>query len=457
MRPINRPQLLIASIIATSCVTFAAEKPASTPPPPAPTVKQLRRAEVSGILEREPVKLNDGVYEGAPFVAGGAERPRVALLDGWAAAGNVDDKPGDERVALLAASSGGTGTSLYLAVFAMRDRRLTNLGTVRVGDRVVPRGVAIDGRAIELDVVEGDDGDPLCCPTRSVRRSYRLESGGLRQLADVSFELVHSQIVLSVTVGRVDGLHVLLDTGTDPSVIDLETAARLGLPVAAEASGEAEGAGDGSNPVHPAKIAGLRIGSEEIPPIDAVAMDLSAASRRLGVEIAGILGHSFLNGRIVENDYPRRLLRLLPEAPVYARTAVVAPLETESHARSPLLTQLVRVNGKPLPVTLDTGSSFNLELFPKARTLLGPALWDTHGRVGHVVGARGNASVRHVDADSIEIGGLALDSRDLVLSAGAEETGPRVGNLGNEGLGSFVLTLDYRNGQIAFAKRSLAP
>jgi hypothetical protein len=227
--------------------------------------------------------------------------------------------------------------------------------------------------------------------------------------------------------------------------------------VEAEASGEADGTGDGRNLVHPAKIAGLRIGSEEIPPIDALAMDLSAASRRLGVEIAGILGYSFLSGRIVEIDYPRRLLRLLPEAPAYARTALVAPLQTESHARSPLLTQLVRVNGKPLPVTLDTGSSFNLELFPKARTILGPGLWETHGRVGHVVGAKGNASVRHVDADSIEIGGLALDSRDLVLSAGSGETGARAGNLGNEGLRSFVLTLDYRNGRIAFDKRSLVP
>jgi predicted aspartyl protease len=457
MRPSDLPLILIAWILAISPVTFAAEKPATTPPPPAPTVKQVRRAEVNGILEREPVKLIDGAYEGAPFAVGGAERPRVALLDGWAAAGNLDDKPGDERVALLASSSGGTGTNLYLAVFAMRDRKLTNLGTVRVGDRVVPRGVSISGRTIELDVVEGDAGDPLCCPTRSVRRSYRLEPEGLRQLADISFELVHSQIVLSVTIGRIAGLHVLLDTGTDPSVVDLETAARLGLPVEAEASGEADGTGDGRNAVHPAKIAGLRIGSEEIPPIDALAMDLSAASRRLGVEIAGILGYSFLNGRIVEIDYPRRSLRLLPEAPAYARTALVAQLLTESHARSPLLTQLVRVNGKPLPVTLDTGSSFNLELFPKARTILGPALWETHGRVGHVVGAKGNASVRHVDADSIEIGGLALDSRDLVLSAGSGETGARAGNLGNEGLRSFVLTLDYRNGRIAFDKAALAP
>jgi hypothetical protein len=44
-----------------------------------------------------------------------------------------------------------------------------------------------------------------------------------------------------------------------------------------------------------------------------------------------------------------------------------------------------------------------------------------------------------------------------VLSAGAGETGARAGNLGNEGLRSFVLTLDYRNGRIAFDKAALAP
>ena len=442
---------IVASLIVSSLAGGAgAARPEA--PPAAPSLRALRQAGVVGVVSGKTIKLSNGRYEGAPVVPGGAERLQVLLLGEWTAAGELDGNPGEERVVLLALSSGGTGVRIALAAFGTRGRRIENLGTILVGDRVTPRGLVLEGPTIAVETLDAGPGDPLCCPGQASRRSYRLGPSGLAEMADVPFDLVHGQIVLAASVGEVDGLRFLLDTGSDPSAIDLETSARLGLPSDIRTSGTASGVGDGPATTHPSRIAGLRIGCESIAPMDAVALDLSAASRRLGVEIAGVLGYSFLKGRTVEVDYPGRRLRLHLEPPDDPAGALVTPLKLTDEAHTPLLENLIRVNDKVVPVTLDTGSSLALEVFPAARAILGPSLWQTPGRLGHLLGARGEVNVRHVKARSIAIGGWTLETTDLVLSDRAGETGARLGNLGNPALDTLVLTLDYRGGRIVFAR-----
>jgi hypothetical protein len=147
--------------------------------PAAPTLDQIRGAKVRGIVDGKTVKLRNGIYEGAPFVRGGAERPRVELLDTFTATGNLDDTPAEERVVLLTQSTGGSGVNLYLAVFGLRGKRAENLGTVLVGDRTRPSMLTIGGGMIFVDVVETGPGDASCCPTHPARKSYRLRDDGL--------------------------------------------------------------------------------------------------------------------------------------------------------------------------------------------------------------------------------------------------------------------------------------
>ena len=75
----------------------------------------LESATISGIYEN-PIKLKDGRYEGEPFVPGGASRPTVTLLPEPRARFDVDGDGSPEWLAVLAESSGGSGTFLYLAV-----------------------------------------------------------------------------------------------------------------------------------------------------------------------------------------------------------------------------------------------------------------------------------------------------------------------------------------------------
>jgi len=154
--------------------------------PAAPTQEQVRNANVRGIVKGKIIKLSGGTYEGAPFVHGGAERPRVTLLDGFSATGNLDASPEVERVVLLTQSSGGSGVNVFLAVFVMRGERVANLSTVLVGDEAQPSALTIGGGMIFLDIMEAGPGDAACCPTRQVRKTYRLGNRGLEPVTGVS-------------------------------------------------------------------------------------------------------------------------------------------------------------------------------------------------------------------------------------------------------------------------------
>jgi heat shock protein HslJ len=141
-----------------------------------PTV--LRNIEYSGIRDNT-VTLRDGIYEGEPFVPGGASRPRVELLDIPPVLNDLDGDGIDDAAVLLAESSGGSGVFTWLAVVSCRDGRAVNLGSAVVGDRVMIRSLAGREGAIVVDLVAAGPGEPLCCPTQKVRNRYRVRDGKL--------------------------------------------------------------------------------------------------------------------------------------------------------------------------------------------------------------------------------------------------------------------------------------
>jgi len=156
--------LLLAGLAAGACRASFTPKPpadrapAATQSPAAPTLDQLKNATVSGIYDR-PIALTDGVYEGQPFVPGAASRPHLELLSALVASGDLDGTPGHETAVVLRENSGGSGTFVYVAVFAVRDGRLVNLGTTDVGDRTQIRGLRVADRKVIIDAVEAGPKD----------------------------------------------------------------------------------------------------------------------------------------------------------------------------------------------------------------------------------------------------------------------------------------------------------
>jgi heat shock protein HslJ len=154
-------------------------------PMPAPAIDEIAAASVQGIEEAGSgsISLVDGRWEGAPYAQGGAARPEVILLRKLGATAKLDAAAGEVRAVLLSASAGGSGESIYLAVFGRAHGAVQNLATLRVGDRVKLRALAAENAGLVLDVVEIGPDQPACCGTQLARIRYRLEGGSLVEAA----------------------------------------------------------------------------------------------------------------------------------------------------------------------------------------------------------------------------------------------------------------------------------
>ncbi len=105
-------------------------------------------------------------------------------------------------------------------------------------------------------------------------------------------------------------LFALLDTGVDPSVIDLARARALGLKVETNDAGKGDCFGEGAVPtVFTTRIVGLDAGGRQMRAFDA--LDLSALAQSFGRPVDAILGASFLADKAVLIDYPAHTVTIL--------------------------------------------------------------------------------------------------------------------------------------------------
>jgi len=140
----------------------------------------LANASYQGI-EDTPVQLENGRWEGEPYVEGGASRPSVGLVEDFSLEGDVDGDGEPETVVQLWQSSGGSGNFQHVAVMKNRDGKWLNVATAPVGDRVQVRAGAILDGVIKLDVVQQGEEDAACCPSQLARRSWIWDGSQLKE------------------------------------------------------------------------------------------------------------------------------------------------------------------------------------------------------------------------------------------------------------------------------------
>jgi predicted aspartyl protease len=231
----------------------------------------------------------------------------------------------------------------------------------------------------------------------------------------------------------------LLDVAVAPSVVDLALARELGLPIEETAPGEAAGLGTGRATFYPSELPDLQIGDHLVGSIEAVAADLASLGAKLGRPLHAILGQSFFDDRIVQFDYGRKRLTLDPPT---IEGGVSLPIEGAADL-TPVVP--VTVNGREVPVVLDTGSSLTLGIYLDAVEELGlaPALEAATPRT--LTGARGTAEAYEGIVDSLALGDIRLQRVPTVFlpRPGGDPAGA-LGNLGNGFLQHTILTLDYR-------------
>jgi len=274
----------------------------------------------------------------------------------------------------------------------------------------------------------------------------------------VPFDFSRHEIGLNVTV-KGTPLFMLLDTGVDPSIIDLARAKALGLPVDFKNTGEGSGFGSGKAVVFPATIKGLKIGGRTFGDFEALALDTTAMSKGYRRPVDGVLGYSFLKDKTVLIDYPASAITLLANAQQatalthQCRQHFSIPLRTLGDNHWPVISEF-RFGAVTVPVTLDTGSSRLMGFYQIALQdkVIRDALKLTGTNTG--TGARGTFTSKTA------VLGVPIGFGPFHLPAGAtvsllptnDESGKMFANIGNQALTQMTpkLLLDYAGKRVSF-------
>src|SRR5689334_5743827 len=283
----------------------------------------------------------------------------------------------------------------------------------------------------------------LCCFAQSKSKD---------QLIEIPFDFHKNEIILQVTVNGKGPFNMMLDTGTDPSAIDLTTAKDLGLKLH-PAGKELSGGGTNSNPGYYTQLPLVEAGAFAAKNVEAVALDLSKMSERLGKPLHGVLGHSLLNGRIVQIDYPNRVVRFLARSNTEQANTSKRTVMSFRYVDNVLIDD-VSVNGKKVVANLDTGSSGRFNLTPAAVSYLGLAEEASRAPVSTDVGYNGAAENRQGKVRNVTIGGISIDDPAVIFfgKGTGRDKKPWGINIGNVFLKDFVLTIDYRKKLIALER-----
>ena len=277
--------------------------------------------------------------------------------------------------------------------------------------------------------------------------------GNKDQVVEVPFEFYQNEIIVQVKINGKGPFNMMLDTGTDPSAIEVTTARELGLKL--DAVGKpVSGGGTSANVAYETKLPLVEVGGLVVKNISALALDLSKVSERLGKPLAGVLGHSLLNGRIVQIDYPKRVVRFYSKSPV-ERTANTAKLTVlPFRYNDNVLIDDVFVNGKKVVANLDTGSSGSFSLTPAAVSYLGLEEAVSRAEVSTGVGFNGAAENRKGQLSNVTVGGISVDSPAVTFfgKGTGRDKKPWGVNIGNEFFKEFVLTIDYRHKLVTFER-----
>ncbi|HSG91359.1 MAG TPA: META domain-containing protein [Pseudomonadales bacterium] len=162
-------------LLMGACASRVGEPPAVGEAAPVP----ISLEEAGNLTYRDigdaPVRLEDGRFEGAPFVAGAAARRVVTLADELWWEGDLDGDGAREALVLLTELAGGSGAFVHLALLGRRQEGLVVLDTALVGDRVQIRDLDVVDGEVLLDAIEHGEGDPSCCPSWITRRSWVVE------------------------------------------------------------------------------------------------------------------------------------------------------------------------------------------------------------------------------------------------------------------------------------------
>lgn len=194
----------------------------------------------------------------------------------------------------------------------------------------------------------------LLCVILAVQAAVARGEMSASSPTEFPFEYREGLIWVQVQVAESrEPLRFLLDSGAEVSVVNLDTAKRLGLSLGERVNVSSV---QTTMPGYwPQKLSANASGVAL--PSDYLALDLSKLSRACTQSVDGLIGADFFKGRIVQIDFVSQKIRLL-NASDTASKAETSPLEIRRCG----LCVMVGVNGgKPQRLRVDTGCATDLQ------------------------------------------------------------------------------------------------
>ena len=162
---------------------------------------------------------------------------------------------------------------------------------------------------------------------------------------EVPFQLFNDNLVIvRATVGKVNNVNMILDTGTSPSAISQELADRLKLNGKTEFLQTLNGTIQTRSLILPY----IQIGPWEVRPIRVLVQDLSFMERSLGIALGGIAGLDILRTGSFTIDYRRKKV-------IFGRIAA-SENAVRFETQEPYLTVKAMIEGQEVRLLVDSGT-----------------------------------------------------------------------------------------------------
>jgi heat shock protein HslJ len=146
------------------------------------SLEALRNASYRGFEDlAAEITLQNGRWEGEPYVAGGATLPQAQMVEDLYLSGDLDLDGSPETAVLINYAPGGTGDFLYLAIMKKHEDMPINLATLYVGDRVRIRDFYLKGNRIHIDLIQAGPDDGMCCPGDVLTRIWIFDGQSLEE------------------------------------------------------------------------------------------------------------------------------------------------------------------------------------------------------------------------------------------------------------------------------------
>jgi len=256
------------------------------------------------------------------------------------------------------------------------------------------------------------------------------------QQADMELPAVfHDGLVyVRVSVNGAAPVWMDIDDGTSPSVVDLDYARSLGLKLK---PGQGSATGIGSERIEFFNTSAELSAGASSRRIDFSASRLKGMTGPDGKPLAGVLGYSFLAGRILVIDYPRQTVKFAAQS---KPCACDLPMGMDTN----IPTVPVTIAGHRLTALIDSGGQYDLFATPAAVKQAGLETFVAQARPVTGYGYAGAQGVRIGRAPDVVVGSIRKTGPETVYGTFGTSPLKAEAALGARFLKDYRLTLNYR-------------